>query len=294
VDPAGAGLLTKNWRNPKLRNYFDQVRKGFSFVVEKLWRFFVGGLIVVVGFLTNFIDLKQPILTAQIIGIEQNFDTKFKLKGNPELVSTNEIIRSSFADFFGMTTDNKLYSLEDLERELQNKWPDISYQLEKMKSSIDQKRVDESNRRKELFDRATSELRKLRATLESTETQVTITLAVANQGDGSTSIKPQGILRAVFAPNNYYDIELKMNDYRSSNASILPRSSNVFTFVSSKVKEMSFSDQQRFLQLTKTSSPTTFYFVDVYDRYYKSNTISFADGVYERSVFDSLKGFASK
>ena len=151
---------------------------------------------------------------------------------------------------------------------------------------------DRLDGKKILVKAARDELETYRAKTEKTEAKIVVTAAITNSGDGSTTLKPQALLRTDLGQGNYLDISLDISNYQGSE--IKPRGASIVRFESPPISQMAPQDQKRFLDFFKNTSPTNLIVVDARNRYYRSNTIPFAQGIYEQKIFDGLKDFASR
>jgi hypothetical protein len=142
-------------------------------------------------------------------------------------------------------------------------------------------------------------LKKAQAEIEACETktqktqdaQIIVTAAVTNSGDGSTTLKPEALLRTDLGQGNYLDFNLTMQKVEDSE--VKPRGASVIKFASPDISSMAAEERQRFAIFSNNTSPTNLYVGDVRNNYYKSNTIPFAQGIYEQTIYDGLKRFAT-
>ncbi len=126
------------------------------------------------------------------------------------------------------------------------------------------------------------------------DSKIEVTAAISNSGDGSTSLKPQALLRADLGQGNYLDIYLRITRYETGVAELRPRGTSVLIFESPPINRMAPADQERFANFFRNTSPTNLYVVDVRNRYYRSNTIPFAQGIYEQKIYDAIKNYATR
>jgi len=145
--------------------------------------------------------------------------------------------------------------------------------------------------KRELVKLAQEEIEAFRSKSEKTDAKIVVTAAITNSGDGSTTLKPQALLRADLGQGNYLDINLKISNYDRSE--VKPRGASIVRFESAPISQLAPQDQERFLNFFKNTSPTNLFVVDVRNNYHRSNTIPFAQGIYEQRIFDGLKTFAT-
>jgi hypothetical protein len=141
---------------------------------------------------------------------------------------------------------------------------------------------------------AETEVANYKIKAERFDAKIVVTAAISNPGDGATTLKPQALLRTDLGQGNYLDISLKIANYGRGVSEIKPRGTSVLTFESPSISRMSPEDQERFLNFFKNTSPTNLFIADVQGKYYKSNTIPFAQGIYEQKIYDGLKAYASE
>lgn len=147
--------------------------------------------------------------------------------------------------------------------------------------------------RETLINAADDEAKNYQAKTERSNAKIIVTAAVSNAGDGATTLKPQALLRTDLGQGNYLDINLRVVNYGAGDSEIKPRGTSVLIFESPSISRMSPEDQERFLNFFKNTSPTNLFIGDVRGQYYKSNTIPFAQGIYEQKIYDGLKAYAS-
>jgi hypothetical protein len=163
---------------------------------------------------------------------------------------------------------------------------------EAAKKRIDDRDAKLQEREKHLAA-AEAEVKNYRETAAK-NAKIIVTAAVSNAGDGATTLKPQALLRADLGQGNYLDINVKIAKYEGSGAEIKARGTSVLSFESQPLSHMAPDDQERFTNFFKNTSPTNLFVVDVRGGYHESNTIPFAQGIYEQKIYDGLKAFASK
>lgn len=338
----------------------ESVRKSWAFTRKSfagLWKFFVGGVIVAVGFIGNFVDLKQPDLKIEITEIQQRTSADIDIQSSPAFSKYRELmagdieyrIVSPFREgdpfkALQLSIDRKVQEVADantavahLRTEAEKVSPGVKSNLrdqdQRSHSTVTlmatrdlsvisrfgneliegldavaakkvveglQAKVDE---RRSLIKQVQEEIDLFRAKSERTDAKIEVTAAITNSGDGATTLKPQALLRADLGQGNYLDINLKISSYgdhtnrRDSedrgNSEIKPRGASIVKFESAPISDLAPQDQRRFLDFFRNTSPTNLFVVDVKNNYYRSNTIPFAQGIYEQRIFDGLKSYAT-
>lgn len=308
-----------------------------------LWKFFVGGVIVAVGFFSNFFDLRQPLIAIEITEIQQKTSADIDVQSSPSFTKFRELMSGDFdyrynsqyldGDIFKslQTSHNRRAqeisdeertlitlraSAEKIPRNTKSKlsenertmarhaegdkaiWgrykdsllANMSYDEAKQLLDRQQSKVESNHL---LLKRAQEEIEVFRTKSEKTDAKIVVTAAITNSGDGSITLKPQALLRTDLGQGNYLDINLKILS-PERNSEIKPRGASIATFQSPPISQMAPQDQERFLSFFKNTSPTNPFVVDVRNNYHRSNTIPFAQGIYEQKIFDGLKGYASQ
>jgi hypothetical protein len=278
-----------------------------------LWKFFVGGIVVLVAFTANFVDFRRSNVSVEITGIERNvgiidlsaFDSQFKEALSPDNFFetaqskyTPDELKDRINDMIRITADKKDRAAAELEaaamrvtKTNKKNGPDISDFLSETPEDL----TKDKNRAEAQLQVLKKGLDDLTAYVGKTpDATIIVTAAVINTGDGATSLKPQALLRADLGQGNYLDIGLTIVDYAKGGTSELhARGVSVLQFKSQPIGKMSKDDQMRFEDFFKNTSPTNLFICDVRGSYFKSNTIPFAEGVYEQRIYDSLKSFAT-
>ncbi|MET3133229.1 hypothetical protein AAKU55_003519 [Oxalobacteraceae bacterium GrIS 1.11] len=147
--------------------------------------------------------------------------------------------------------------------------------------------------RKDIYEKAKIALRERRERAEMKESRVHINCVVSNAGGGAVSLKPQAFLRVYLGGNNYIDIELTMPNY-GEKGTLQPKSSQIITFTSDPMVKLRETDQDKVATYFKQNAPAILFIIDIESKIYQSNTVPFAKGLYQQTVFDRLRSEASK
>lgn len=143
------------------------------------------------------------------------------------------------------------------------------------------------------LESARSSLTKRREQAELRDARIYIKCAVSNSGAGAISLKPQGFLRVYLGGNNYIDIEMTMELY-DEKGDLQPRGSRIITFRSDPLAKLRETELDKINTYFKQNVPAIFFLIDINENVYSSNTVPFAKGLYQQTVFDRLRGEASK
>lgn len=313
--------------------------------MSHIWKFFVGGVIVAVGFFGNFFDFKQPSIAIEITEIQQRTSAEIDIRSSPAFAKFRELMSGDLdfrfsspfrdADPFKLlqqSIDRRIQELSDAEsaigrfrslaekipRDFKSTMPEDErrqrIQMAAVSSNdlglitglgerlLDGLEVDDAKKlldtlqaridaRRSIVKLAQEEIETFRSKTEKTDAKIVVTAAITNSGDGSTTLKPQALLRADLGQGNYLDINLKVSNYDRSE--VKPRGASIVRFESAPISQLAPQDQERFLNFFKNTSPTNLFVVDVRNNYHRSNTIPFAQGIYEQRIFDGLKTYAT-
>lgn len=305
-----------------------------------IWKFFVGGVVVLVAFAGNFFDLRQSKVAVEITEIEQStsatvdvsavpgFKNFWKLLGaggslfiNRERMYTVDLMKQelSRAKLRLVNRRNDLKNLRDHVPAVETAAPSATnakpaasgnmpdeISLDFMSEEQILKQPPEKihaylsdseawlRAQENLVTDAETEVKSFQEQTEKSDAKIRVTAAISNTGDGSTTLKPQALLRTDLGQGNYLDINLRISRYESGVGDIKPRGTSVLIFESDAINRMAPADRDRFLSFFKNTSPTNLYVVDVKNLYYRSNTIPFAQGIYEQKIYDGIKRYASR
>jgi hypothetical protein len=177
---------------------------------------------------------------------------------------------------------------------------DEDVDISKLPYDVAKKRTDDLEtrvqQRESLLKDAEAQVKAFSEGAARNNAPIIVTAAVSNAGDGATTLKPQALLRADLGQGNYLDISVKIDprQYSDGKGEIKPRGTSILKFESEPLSSMTPSDRGRFESFFRNTSPTNLFVVDVKGGYHKSNTIPFAQGIYEQKIYDGLKAFASK
>lgn len=313
--------------------------------ISRIWKFFVGGVIVAIGFFGNFVDFKQPSIAIEITEIQQRTSAEIDIRSSPAFAKFRELMsgdldfrfNSPFRDadpfkLLQQSIDRRIQEISDAESAI-GRFRSVAEKIPRdFKSTMteDERRqriqmvtvssndlglitglgerlldglgIDDAKKlldtlqtridaRRSIVKLAQEEIETFRSKTEKTDAKIVVTAAITNSGDGSTTLKPQALLRADLGQGNYLDINLKVSNYDRSE--VKPRGASIVRFESAPISQLAPQDQERFLNFFKNTSPTNLFVVDVRNNYHRSNTIPFAQGIYEQRIFDGLKTYAT-
>lgn len=226
------------------------------------------------------LEREESRLPEQRRGLEelknnQRFDAQTASRINTPLVPEIDFDQSVFRE--GKTSEIeqlKAKFVARLEKDLE----------EREKNLVERKKAYE-------VARAAFLLRQQQANLKLAK--LAIKCAISNSGAGAISLRPQAFLRVYLGGNNYVDVELNMKSY-DTKGDMQPKSSRIVTYESDSIEKLRESDQDKINTYFKQNVPAALFIVDINARVYQSNTVPFAQGLYQQSVFDRLRSEASK
>lgn len=289
---------------------------------------------VLVGFTTNFLDLKQPSVAIEITGIEQIASAATDIGSSQDfkaLRSINDSLRDDSSRNSDLNADGMQRIVERARSRLADAKADFVKIREKLQTALQASEVPEKpealrlrslplellddddlmrlprpqlkaaidqretrfHEEEEKLALAELEVKNYRERTEKLEAKIVVTVAVSNSGDGATTLKPQALLRTDLGQGNYLDINLRIQGYGPGTSEIKPRSTVVILLESQPIRRMAPDDRERFISFFKNTSPTNLFVADVRGSFYKSNTIPFAQGIYEQKIYDGLKAYAA-
>jgi hypothetical protein len=310
----------------------SRVVKWFLSGWSLLWKFFVGGVIVVTGYYANFVDLKRSNVAVEITEIQQVTAAEIDITTTPAFPKARKLLIGDIPQRLSMGRP-LTFKLDDIDKGIHRAKQRLSEDrerllklrehlatlpekagpesddtpvplrflddddIESMTSPKQLKRIvkhveDRVKSLDRLVNSAETEFASYKTHAEKTDAKIILIAAISNSGDGSTTLKPQALLRADLGQGNYLDINLRIANYEAGVGEIKPRGTNILKFESPPISSMAPQDKDRFLNFFKNTSPTNLYVVDVKGKYYVSNTIPFAQGIYEQKIFDGLKTHA--
>jgi len=164
--------------------------------------------------------------------------------------------------------------------------------IDRVNRDVATQEVQLADKRRSL-DAARTNLAKRREQAELRDARIYIKCAVSNSGAGSISLKPQGFLRVYLGGNNYIDIELTMELY-DEKGDLQPRGSRIITFRSDPLAKLREAELDKINTYFKQNVPAVLFMIDINENVYSSNTVPFAKGLYQQTVFDTLRSEASK
>jgi len=114
-----------------------------------------------------------------------------------------------------------------------------------------------------------------------------VSTSFINSGKNNTAVKYPALLRVFIGDGNYIDIKLKMNDFE--NKSDIPQSGtrNV-SFNSEEISSFPKEDIQMIKNYWGQAIKTSIFLEDIYGNIFESNKIPFAEGLYQKIIYDRL------
>lgn len=114
-----------------------------------------------------------------------------------------------------------------------------------------------------------------------------VSASLFNSGRSSAAIKAPALLRISIGEGNYVDLRLSLKDYESK-SDIPANGTRTVIFESSEISAL--PEEDRKLINSHWGQPVTakLYLEDIREKIHSSNTIAFAEGVYQKMIYDRL------
>lgn len=121
----------------------------------------------------------------------------------------------------------------------------------------------------------------------------TVSVSLINSGRTNTAIKVLGLLRVSIREGNYVDIKSILRDFKNK-SKISVNGTLIVTFDSPEISSLHEEDRKLINTYWGQSVSSRLFIEDINSRIYKSNTIAFAEGLYQKIIYDRLAQEASK
>jgi len=159
-----------------------------------------------------------------------------------------------------------------------------------------QKRLDEVIKRyadlQAHLPTAERKIEVLRAELTDKRSFFTVSASLINSGRTNTAIKVPALLRVSIGEGNYVDIKLTLKDFENK-SEISANGTSIGIFESPEISSFPEDDRRLINTYWGQSVSARLYIEDIYARAYGSNRIAFAEGLYQKIIYDRLAQVAS-
>ena len=133
----------------------------------------------------------------------------------------------------------------------------------------------------------------IRADVLAQRSFFSISTTLMNSGRLNTSVRKPALLRVYIGQGNYVDLKLAMKDFELK-SDINLQSTKVVEFESSEISALPEDDRKLINTYWGQSVSTVLFIEDIYSSIHSSNTISFAEGLYQKLLYDELAIAAGK
>ena len=163
--------------------------------------------------------------------------------------------------------------------------------------SIYKKQIDEPEKKLLDFQNNLPELERrfenINKELVDTKSSFTISTTLINSGRSSTSIKRPALLRIYIGQGNYVDLKLSLQNFETM-SEVSTQATKIAIFESSEISSLPEDDRKLINTYWGQSVNSILYVQDIHGNVHHSNTISFAEGLYQKLIYDKLAATASQ
>lgn len=120
----------------------------------------------------------------------------------------------------------------------------------------------------------------------------TVSVSLINSGRSNTAIKAPGLLRVSIGQGNYIDIKLSLKDFENK-SEISANGTRIAIFESQEISSLPEEDRDLINTYWGQSVKSWLLVEDVQGNVIRSNYIAFAEGLYQKIIYDRLARAAS-
>jgi hypothetical protein len=120
----------------------------------------------------------------------------------------------------------------------------------------------------------------------------TVSVSLINSGRSNTAIKVPGLLRVSIGEGNYIDLKLSLKDFQNK-SEISANGTRIVVYESSEVSSLPEEDRKLINTYWGQSVSSRLLLEDIHSHIYSSNAIAFAEGLYQKIIYDRLGRAAS-
>jgi hypothetical protein len=162
--------------------------------------------------------------------------------------------------------------------------------------AVYQQRLEESEKRyKDLQLNLPSAERKvelIKEELMDSSSFFTVSASLINSGRSNTAIKVPALLRVSIGEGNYIDLKLVLKDFENK-SEISASSTRIVVFESPEMSSFPEEDRKLINTYWGQSVSSRLLLEDIHSKIYTSNAIAFAEGLYQKLIYDRLARAAS-
>lgn len=180
--------------------------------------------------------------------------------------------------------------------------PEVKFDPENFEANLEsfrsayQKRADDVERRyADLQSNLPSLERRIEALkkeLLSNRSYFTVSASLINSGKSNTAVKVPGLLRVSIGEGNYIDLKLMLRDFEEK-SEISANGTRIVVFESSEISSLPEEDRKLINTYWGQSVSARLFIEDIHSDIYASNAIAFAEGLYQKIIYDRLARAAS-
>jgi serine/threonine protein kinase len=180
--------------------------------------------------------------------------------------------------------------------------PEIDYDPDDREKSLEefrhvyQKRLEDLEKRNADYQTnippAERRTEQLRNELINNRSIFTVSASLINSGRSNTAIKVPGLLRVSIGEGNYIDLKLTLKDFENK-SEISANGTRIVVFESPEVSSLPEEDRKLINTYWGQSVNARLLLEDIHSKIYTSNRIAFAEGLYQKIIYDRLARQAS-
>ena len=167
--------------------------------------------------------------------------------------------------------------------------------LESLKDAYQKRLIELEKRYSELQSNlpvAERKIEQLRNELINNKSIFTVSASLINSGRSNTAIKVPALLRVSIGEGNYIDIKLSLKDFENK-SEITANGTRIVIFESSEISSLPEEDRKLINTYWGQSVNARLLLEDIHSRIIISNRIAFAEGLYQKIIYDRLARAAS-
>ncbi len=175
--------------------------------------------------------------------------------------------------------------------------PEIEYDAAAPEKTLEEFQKIYQNRQDEFEKRYTDLQAKLpsaerkveliRRELTDTRSFFTVSASLINSGRSNTAVKVPALLRVSIGEGNYIDLKLTLKDFENK-SEISANGTRIVVFESPEVSSLPEEDRKLINTYWGQSVRSRLLLEDIQSRIYVSNAIAFAEGLYQKIIYDRL------
>lgn len=132
----------------------------------------------------------------------------------------------------------------------------------------------------------------IRRDLVNSRSFFTVSASLVNSGRANTAIKIPALLRVSIGEGNYIDIKMTLKDFEEK-SEISASGTRIVVFESSEISSLPEEDRKLINTYWGQSVRAVIFLEDIRNHTYQSNAIAFAEGLYQKTIYDRLSQAAN-